>query len=236
MDTNQTWPRHVGFIIDANRRWAEGKNLDVRDGHTAGCKVVRQVLQWMVELDLAEVTIYALSLKNLQRTAVELEHLMHIFQHFFSTLGDQSAIHENHIRVNVFGQLERLPVSLKHTIDATMKQTSQYGAHQVNFAIAYDGRAEIIGAMQSIAQAVRAGKMRAEDITEAVVNEHLLLSSEPDLIIRTGNDHRSSGFLMWQSLHSEWWITSTLWPDFTKADLIRAIRESKERHRTLDGK
>ncbi len=224
-------PKHIGIILDGNRRYSRRLMMQPWKGHEFGAKKVEQLLGWSAELGIKELTLYSLSVENFKRPKEELDFLMQLFRSNFEKIASDERIHKNRIRVKAIGRLHMLPKDVQEKIKVLMDATKDYSDYMINFAVAYGGRQEIVDAAKKIAEKVMAGKMKVEEIDEEAISENVYLSDEPDLIIRTGGDHRTSNFLLWQSYYSEWFFIEKLWPEFEKDDLIRIIEEFKSRER-----
>jgi len=224
-------PKHVAIILDGNRRFAKRLMLEPWKGHEYGQKKVEEVLEWCKDLGVKELTLYSFSIQNFNRPKDEFNYLMNLMQVAFEKFFTDSRIEEYKIRVNVIGRYELFPEKLVKAIDKILKKTKDNDGFTINFALAYGGREEITDAVKKIAQKISDGELKTDDINEAIVQENLYMTSEPDLIIRTGGEKRTSNFLMWQSNYSEWFFIEKTWPEFTKEDLIDIIKEFEQRER-----
>ena len=224
-------PKHIGIILDGNRRFAKRLMLKPWKGHEWGAKKVEKLFEWCRELDIKELTLYTFSLENLNRPKEELDYLMNLFKNEFNNLLSDERIDKDEIRVNFIGRLWLLPPDLQDVMQKVMKKTEKYNRHIVNFAMAYGGRAEIIDAAKKIAEKAKEGKIDIDEINEDVFSQHLYLSSRPDLIIRTGGEKRISGFLIYQGDYAEMCFVDKMWPEFEKTDLINAINDYANRER-----
>lgn len=235
-----TWrlPRHIGIIMDGNRRFARETGLgDCRFGHERGAEKLREVLSWCYELDIPVVTVWSFSLDNLSRDMSEVEALLQLFERETLRLAGHSDVHTNEVRVRYLGKLELLPDSLQEAIQRAEDVTASYERFQLNIAMAYGGREEITDAFRSyLAESKRQGKGLDEVMAgfdDRAIEPHLYTSGlpEPDLILRTSGEVRLSGFLLWQSAYSEFYFCDTNWPAFRKIDLLRALRSYHQRQR-----
>ena len=226
---------HIAIILDGNRRWASENELNPWLGHRKGAETVEQLLDWCEKLNVKLVTLYTFSTENFRRTPGEIDEIMKITEEKFRKLLTDERIHRNKVHVRIIGRRNLLPESLQKLISEVEKATANYGNQFLNFAIAYGGRAEIVDAVQVIAEEVKAGKLEPEDIHESTIEKYLYTShmpkQEPDLIIRTSGEERLSGFLLWQSAYSELAFLDVYWPDFRLIDLLRAIRTFQKRKR-----
>lgn len=226
-------PKHIGVIVDGNRRWATKQGGKAKHGHLAGAQKIPQFLQWCDELGIKVVTIYLLSTDNLTgRSASELEALQKIIGGLATELADVGRY-----RIQLVGDREAIPDQLLGTLVKAQSRTKSIDGVHVNLAIAYGGRKEIADAMRSIVKThAKAGKSLdalAEILTPELIAEHLYTSGQPDpdLLIRTSGEQRLSGFLLWQSANSEFYVAEALWPDFRRVDFLRALRDFQSRHR-----
>lgn len=224
-------PKHIAIILDGNRRFAKRLMLKPWKGHEWGAEKVEKLFEWCRELDIKELTLYTLSLENLNRQKEELDYLLNLFRNEFTKILSDERIDKNEVRINFIGRLWMLPADLQDIMQKIMKKTEKYGKHIVNFAMAYGGRAEIIDAAKRIAEKVKEGKIDLDKINEEVFSQHLYLESKPELIIRTGGEKRISGFLLYQGSYAEFYFIDKLWPEFEKADLVGAINDYADRER-----
>lgn len=235
-----TWtrPRHIGVIMDGNRRFAKLlRASDVSFGHQRGADKLREVLRWCQQIDIPVVTVWALSIDNFRRSKSELDSLLSLLESEAKKLIHHEDVHQNQIRVRFIGRLDMLPESLRTAIREVEAVTSKYNRFQLNIAVAYSGREEITDAFRNyLAKQVRRGRTIQEALDRfdnKVVDRHLYTSGmpEPDLIIRTSGEVRISGFLLWQSANSEYYFCDSNWPAFRKIDFLRALRSYDERER-----
>lgn len=228
-------PKHVGIILDGNRRWAEANSYPRWLGHWFGAEKAEKLLEWCNELGIETLTLYVLSVENLQRSPDEVKELFALIEEKLKVLMQDERIHKYRIRVKALGEIELLPDSIKELLAKIEKATENYNEHFLNIAIAYGGRLEIVDVVKSIAEKVKNGEIDPSAITPKMVEEHLYTSHlpypEPDLIIRTSGEERLSGFLLWQSAYSELVFLDVFWPDFRKIDLMRAVRTYQRRIR-----
>jgi len=231
---HENMPRHVAIIMDGNRRFSKIQgNIDPIEGHKRGVSTLERVLDWCVDLGIEIVTVYAFSIENFKRPPNEVKGLMKLFKENFLSIAQNEKIHKNEVRMKAVGQLELLPDDVRDAIKLAEESTSKYNKRQVNIAIGYDGRLEIIDAIKKIANDVKSGKLNPEDIDEKIVNENLYTAglADPNLIIRTSGEERLSGFLLWQSSYSELYFCDSLWPNLRKVDFLRALRSYQQRER-----
>lgn len=224
-------PRHIGVIVDGNRRWAKASGASTAEGHRQGAAKITEFLEWCEEMAIPLVTIWMLSTDNLSRPAEELASLHEI-------IADAVAEHTAAgYAVRIAGSAHLLPDAVQARIQAMIDAAEPRRSLVVNLAIGYGGRQEIVDAVREIIRAGAAEGLSVEEIAETVsidaVSEHLYTRGQPDpdLIIRTSGEQRMSGFLLWQSVHSEYWFCETYWPGFRRTDFLRALRDYCRRER-----
>lgn len=220
-------PRHIGIIMDGNGRWAEIRGLPRFEGHKKGVEKAREVVEAVKGIGVEFLSLYAFSMENWTRPEDEVSVIMELLE---SALKGEflNFMHEG-IRFKVIGNRERLPENIRSIINSVENATENNKELFLQCALSYSGRDEIIRAVR---KAVDSG-MRAEDITEESINNLLDTAGipDPDLIIRTSGEQRLSNFLLWQSAYSEFYFTKTLWPDFSKEELLKAVNEYQMRDR-----
>ncbi len=227
--SNTLVPNHVGIILDGNRRFAKRLMLKPWKGHEWGAEKVEKVLEWGNELGIHELTLYTLSLENFNRPKTEFNYLMDLFKKEFKRLSKDPKLQEKEIKINFIGRLWMLDEELQQILKGISNKTKNNSKFTVNFAIAYGGRQEVVDATIKIAEQVKLGKLDISKINEETFSENLWNSSEPDLIIRTGGETRTSNFLNFQAAYSEWIFLEKSWPEFEKEDFISAINEYNTR-------
>ncbi len=232
---NEECPKHIGLILDGNRRWAENHSYPKYVGHKIGAEIAEKLLEWCQDLKIKTLTLYVLSTENLNREEEELNELYKIIEEKLQKLINDERIHKYKIRVKTLGKKELLPERIRKILNEIEKRTENYSDYFLNIAIAYGGRLEILEVVKSIAEKVKRGEIDPNQITQKTIEENLytahLPNPEPDLIIRTSGEERLSGFLLWQSAYSELVFLDVFWPDFRKIDLMRAIRTYQKRVR-----
>jgi tritrans,polycis-undecaprenyl-diphosphate synthase [geranylgeranyl-diphosphate specific] len=216
-------PKHVAVILDGNRRWATKHNLNPWEGHRYGAQTLDKFLDWCIELNIEQVSAYVMSSENLNRPRREVIELLKLLKHELDRFETERAakIDKYEIKVRFCGDFSRLPGSLVRIMRRIMKKTEKYNKKFLNILIAYGGRYEITNAIKNLV--ADALKKRVK-ITEKTIEENLLISGDVDLVIRTGGMSRLSNFMPWQTTYAELYVTKILWPDFTKNDLIKAIK------------
>ena len=228
-------PEHVAIILDGNRRWASDKSLIPWFGHRHGANKIDELMDWCIELDVKSITLYAFSTENFQRPPQEIEEIMKLIEENLRLIPKDDKIHEHKIRVKAIGRTDLLPQSIQEVIHFAEESTKSYPDRFLNIALAYGGRAEIVDATKKIAEEVKNGELKTEDINENIFENYLYTAHMPkqdaDLIIRTSGEERLSGFLSWQSAYSELCFVDVNWPDFRHIDLLRAVRTYQRRKR-----
>jgi undecaprenyl diphosphate synthase len=224
-------PRHIAIIMDGNGRWAERKNLPRAEGHRQGAKTVEKVAQYCVDFGIESLTIYSFSIENWKRPKTEVNSLMNLYSQYLA--GIRPTLMKNNVKLVHLGRVAQLPAEVKKELAETIVLTSANTGMILALALNYGGRVEIIDAARKIAQEYKDGQLGLEDIDEQCINRHLYTTgmAEPDLLIRTANEMRISNFLLWQISYSEFYVTKTLWPDFKKSDLEKAILAYAKRSR-----
>lgn len=224
-------PKHLGIILDGNRRFAKRLMLKPHKGHEWGYKKIKELFKWCKELKIRELTLYTFSIENFDRPKGEFDFLMDLFVRAFKETKEDKEMHENKIKINFIGRLYMFPEAVQKAMNDLMESTKRYSDFVVNFAMAYGGRAEIIDATKKIAEQVKSGKLNIDEINEEVFKKNIYLESEPDLIIRT-SERRLSGFLLWQGSYAEiQFLPDVLWPEFTKEHFIQCIGDYGNRER-----
>lgn len=224
-------PKHIGIILDGNRRFSKRLMMKPWMGHEWGAKKVEKLLLWCKELDIKELTLYCFSVQNFNRPKDEFNFLMQVFNDEFAKLLKEPKVDEEQANINFIGRIYMFPKDLQEKMQALMDKTKNYSRYRVNFAMAYGGREEVIDATVKIAKQIKEGKLDVSQINEETFAKNLYMNDEPELIIRTGGEKRTSNFLIWQSHYSEWIFLEKLWPEFEKEDLVACIEDFKQRDR-----
>ena len=224
-------PEHIGIILDGNRRFAKRLMLEPWKGHELGFEKLKKLFKWCKELNIKKTTLYCFSMQNFNRPKKEFDYLMNLFEKGFNEVSTNEDVHKYKIKINVIGRHYLFPEKVQKAIKKAVDATKNYNNYKVNIALAYGGREEIVDAVKKVAEKVKNKELEIKDINEETFSENLYLNTEPDLIIRTGGDRRTSNFLPWQSIYSEWFFLDKTWPEFEKEDLIKAIEEYKNRER-----
>jgi undecaprenyl diphosphate synthase len=228
-------PSHVAIIMDGNGRWAARRNLPRVAGHRAGATAVRRTVEAAAELHLGYLTLYAFSTENWKRPRAEVDALMKLLRKFLRK--ELANLQKNNIRFRMIGRSEGLDPALLEEIRQAEFETSKNTGLNLNIAINYGGRAEIVDAFRRIAWEVAAGRLNPEKITDEMISKRLYTESipDPDLLIRTSGEMRVSNFLIWQIAYSEIYVTDTLWPDFDSTALLTALIDYQKRDRRFGG-
>jgi len=228
-------PDHIAIIMDGNGRWAQQKGLARVAGHLNGVASVRRTVEECVRLGVRQLTLYCLSSENWKRPQEELNFLMALLEKYL--IEERREILDQNIRFGTIGRREGLPDAVLREIDQSIQQSQENTGMGLCLAINYGGRTELIDAVRSLAEQVRAGTLASEQIDEAVIGSALYTSgmSDPDLLIRTAGEMRLSNFLLWQVSYSELWVTDQCWPDFDTPLLHQALRDYAGRVRRFGG-
>ncbi|MBU0666061.1 MAG: polyprenyl diphosphate synthase [Nanoarchaeota archaeon] len=229
--TKNTIPKHVGIILDGNRRFAKRLMMKPWKGHEWGAKKVEELLKWCRDLGVKEITLYSFSMQNLNRPKEEFDYIMNIFKKEFLRILNDDEVMKEGLRVNIIGRIHLLPNDVREVLEKVMEKTKNNKKYIVNFAIAYGGREEVIDAVIRLGKDLKNGKVDVETINEEIFQNYLYIIDEPDLIIRTGGDKRTSNFLIWQSNYSEWFFLEKCWPEFEKEDFLKVLEEFADRER-----
>ena len=224
-------PAHVAIIMDGNGRWAKQRHLPRVEGHRVGVESVRAVLRAAAEIGVKYVTLYAFSVENWNRPKDEVDTLMKYLSRFLKT--EVSELSKNNVKLEVIGQVYRLPDSIQSQLKKTVSAMSRNNGLTLILALSYGSRTEIVEAARSIATKVKEGALEAAEIDEQVFSQHLYTRNwpDPDLLIRTSGEIRVSNFLLWQISYAEFVVTPTLWPDFRRAQFFEALEEYARRQR-----
>jgi undecaprenyl diphosphate synthase len=224
-------PKHVGVIMDGNGRWAKGKGLPRVAGHNEGVNSVQEIVEFCGEVGINYLTIYTFSEENWKRPSWEVASLMQLL---VTTINKQiERLDRQNVRIRTIGHLDKLPLLAKRSMISAMKRTEKNTGLILNVALSYGGRQEIIDAVKILAQRVKDGELDPEKINDKMLSAELYTAGQPDpdLIIRTGGEHRVSNFLLWQLAYSELYITKTAWPDFRKPQFLEAVWSYIQRER-----
>jgi short-chain Z-isoprenyl diphosphate synthase len=232
----QQVPHHVGVILDGNRRWARALGAAESSGHRAGAERIAALLEWCDEAGVELVTLWLLSTDNLARPGPELDPLLEIIERVVTDLAEC-----RRWRINPVGSLDLLPQHTAEVLKQAATETREVQGLLVNVAVGYGGRQEIADAVRSLLAEQAASGASMEELSRTLsaddISSHLYTKGQPDpdLVIRTSGEQRLSGFMLWQSAHSEYYFCEAYWPDFRRVDFLRALRSYAQRHRRYGG-
>jgi undecaprenyl diphosphate synthase len=224
-------PRHIAIIMDGNGRWARNKSLSRISGHIKGVDAVREIVTACRELGIKVLTLYAFSIENWRRPEDEVIALMELLKEYLIKEAEEMV--QNNIRLNAIGRIEDLSLDVQNTLQEAMEKTERCDGMILNLALSYGGRSEILHAVHGILSDFQRGKIKPEEITMQRFSQYLWTRGipDPDLLIRTSGEFRISNFLLWQIAYTELYVTETLWPDFDREELLKAIADYQSRER-----
>lgn len=230
---NNPIPKHIGIILDGNRRGSKQLGVDYVKGYELGAQKLEEVLDWCWDLGVKIISCWIFSTENFSRPKDQVESIMNLAVKYFQKIRNDKRIFKNEVRIRVLGRREMLPEELQKEIEITEEATKHHNKYDLNLCMAYGGRAEIVDALKQILDKAKEGDIDLNDVDEELISNHLYADDtpDPDLIIRTSGEERLSGFLLWQSAFSEYYFTDVHWPLFRKIDLWRAIRSFQRRER-----
>jgi undecaprenyl diphosphate synthase len=236
MDETINMPQHIAIIMDGNRRWAKERGIDTKEGHKAGAENLENIAKYCNNIGIKYLTVYAFSTENWKRSKEEVSALMLLLKSYLKKFS-KNANKEN-IRINILGDISNLEEGLKKSIKEAVERTKKSTGLILNIAFNYGGRNEITNAVRKIAQKVKNNELNIEDINETLVGQNMYTENQPDpdLLIRPGGELRTSNFLPWQLVYSEFYFTDKYWPDFKNEDLLEAIQTFNKRNRKFGGK
>lgn len=226
-------PTHVAVIQDGNRRYARKEGKETAEGHVEGAETTEALLHWSDDLGIDEVTLYAFSTENFNRPDDQLEAIFDLVEEKLRNFADADRIHDNEVCIRVIGEVHMLPERVQDAIDYAEGRTASYDELNLNVALAYGGRSQLLNAARDVASAVEAGDLSPEDVDVDTVEERLYEgpTRDVDLIVRTGGDERTSNFLPWHANGNEAavYFCAPYWPEFRRIDYLRAIRTYENR-------
>lgn len=233
---NANLPKHIAIIMDGNRRWAKERGLTTKDGHKEGSKNLERIAKFCNNIGIKYLTVYAFSTENWKRTKEEVATLMFILRANLDSMLRKMDL-EN-IKLRVIGEKENIPQDIQKKIDKLTEKTKNNTGLVLNIAFNYGGRNEIVHASKVIAEKVKNGEIEIEDITPEMISNNIYTAGQPDpdLLIRTSKELRTSGFLPWQITYSEFYFAEKFWPEFLEEDLIEAIKVYQNRNRRFGGR
>ena len=231
----ETIPSHVSIIMDGNGRWATARGLDRTEGHKAGVLSLREAVTTSVRLGLDVLSVYAFSTENWKRPQREVDLLMRLFAE--TLLEELPLFHQENVKLRFFGDLEALPEKTRKTFQRGLDETAQNTGMTFALAVNYGSRAELTRAAVLLANQIAEGTVSADSVTPVDFEKNLYTAGlpDPDLLIRTSGELRLSNYLLWQLAYSELYVTQTYWPDFSKWDFLRAIKDYQSRERRFGG-
>ncbi|AQQ09794.1 Isoprenyl transferase [Sedimentisphaera cyanobacteriorum] len=226
-------PRHIGIIMDGNGRWAKQRDLPRFHGHREGAKKIEIICDAAQEIGCECVTLYCFSVQNWRRPEMEIDYLMQLFTRYLVAVREDLV--EKNMKLAHFGRREGLPDFLLEELDNTLEATKSGTGLTLGLCLNYGGREEIADAVKRLGEKISNAKLSPEEITEQMISENIYTSEypDPDLIIRTSSEMRISNFLLWQSSYAEYYVTKTLWPDFTREEMFEAVKTIGRRERRM---
>lgn len=226
---------HLAVIMDGNGRWANSRMLPRAAGHKKGAETARNLINSAKDAGIKYLTLYAFSSENWGRPAEEVNDLMNLLRFYLDK--EIGNLHDSGIKIRIIGDLEKLSDDIRQKISKAEKLTENNSDLNLNIALSYGSRHEIVSAAKKLAEDIAAGKIKDEDVNEKSFQGYLYTAGipDPDLLIRTGGDQRISNFLLWQSAYTEFYFTPVLWPDFSEKELAAAIEEFYKRERRFGG-
>ena len=229
-------PKHIAIIMDGNRRWAKKKMLPVKMGHKEGAETLKKVVRYANKRGIQYITVYAFSTENWKREKEEVDSLMALLENYLDAFSKEADT-EN-IVIRVIGRRKELSQNLLDKIDNVVESTKNNTGIIFTIALNYGGRDEVVNAVRTIAQDIKENKILPENINEELISNYLYTKGmpDPDLMIRTSGELRTSNFLLWQLVYSEFLFLDKLWPDFTEEDLEDAIQVFTKRNRKFGAK
>jgi len=224
-------PNHLGIILDGNRRWGLRHKMEAWRGHYYGAEKFENFLEWCADLNIPQVSAYVLSTENLNRPEKEVKELLKLFQRELEKLEGEkrSFLDKYEIRMKFIGDLSRLPAPLRKVMGRIMHRTEKYNKRVFNLLVAYGGKFELTRAVKMIAK--KAMEKGVFTVTQKTIEKNLLVKDDVDLLIRTGAEQRLSNFMPWQTAYAEMIVLRKCWPDFTRQDLVRCVKEYSRRQR-----
>lgn len=235
LDPNESLPNHVAIIMDGNGRWAQRKGSPRLFGHKKGVDVVRSIVRCAGEIGIKNLTLYTFSYENWNRPKQEVEGLLDLIRlHLLSELPE---LNKNNVKVKVIGELYMLPLDIQEIAQKVEDQTKDNTGMVLSLALSYSSRQEIISSVKNLLKDIENKKITSEDIDEESFSSYLYTSytKDPELIIRTSGEQRLSNFLLWQSAYAEFYFSGLYWPDFSKAEFLKAIKFYQSRNRRYGG-
>ena len=236
MDNEMNVPQHIAIIMDGNRRWAREKGIETKEGHKAGAENLETIAKYCNRIGVKYLTVYAFSTENWKRSKEEVTALMLLLKSYLKKFSKDA--NKENIRIKILGNLDNLDNGLKKSIQDAVERTKNCTGLTLNIAFNYGGRDEIVNGIKKIAAKVVNNEISIDDINEDLVSANMYTGNQPDpdLLIRPGGELRTSNFLAWQLVYSEFYFTDKFWPDFREEDLLKAIETFNKRNRKFGGK
>ncbi|MDE6296687.1 MAG: isoprenyl transferase [Muribaculaceae bacterium] len=230
LDMNRL-PEHVAIIMDGNGRWARRREMMRSEGHAEGVNSVNRITRLSSDLGIKYLTLYAFSTENWNRPQLEVDALMHLIG--WTIRKETPDLVKNNVKIHLLGEIDRLPESVREDLEAGREATAECTGLNLNICLSYSSRWELTDAVRKIAEKVKAGTLLPSQINEETIQSELSTADipDPDLLIRTGGEHRISNFLLWQCAYSELYFTPVLWPDFDNKAFIDALLDYQKRER-----
>ena len=230
------YPAHIAIIMDGNRSWARQKNLDIREGHKKGAETLEKIAKYCNKIGIKYLTVYAFSTENWKRSSEEVGALMILLQNYLNDFSKRA--NTENIKIKVLGDISVLSKGMQNSINKAIERTKENTGLTLNIAFNYGGRAEITYALKQIAEKIKNNELSIDDISEDLISNHLYTKGQPDpdLLIRTSGELRTSNFLPWQIAYTEFYFDNKYWPDFSEEDLLKAIEIYEGRNRKFGGK
>ncbi|MDO5556169.1 MAG: isoprenyl transferase [Clostridia bacterium] len=236
MENMQNLPKHIAIIMDGNRRWAKNNGLSTKEGHKAGSKNLENIARFCNQIGIKYLTVYAFSTENWKRSQEEVSTLMFILKANLDAM--LKKMNTENIKIRVIGEKKGIQKDIQKKIDKLVEKTKNNTGLVLNIAFNYGGRAEIVHSVKKIATKIEKKEIKTEEITEDLISNMLYTAGqpEPDLLIRTSNELRTSNFLPWQLVYTEFYFSEKHWPEFNTQDLLVAIQEYQKRNRRFGGR
>ncbi len=232
INSRERIPQHVGVIMDGNRRWAQKHMLSLLKGYSSGAEQADDLCHWAMGLGIKVLSLWAWSTENFNRDDDQKSFIMDLFREYLSRYLKNDFLVNNNIEFKAIGRIDWMPADIQNLAHELEDKTKGCTAMRLQGCIAYGGQQEIVDSVREIAAEVKAGKITLENIDAALLTQKMYFSTpDPDLVIRTGGECRTSGFLLWHSDYSEWFFSDKLFPDFTETDFLMAVSEYQQRQR-----
>jgi len=225
-------PRHVGVILDGNRRWAKQNKLALLKGYEVGAQRADDLCRWAMAADIHMLSLWTWSTENFNRPEDQVKGMMDLFRFYLKRYLNSSFLADHEIRFRIVGKVEMMPADIQQMAHELEEKTRHFDRMILNGCMAYGGRQEVVDAVSRIVARAAAGELAETDVTFDLLNAHMYYDDlNADLIIRTGGDRRTSGFLLWHTDYSEWYFSEKLFPDLTQEDFLTAVRDFQQRER-----